>query len=141
MPFFVAAPISTLDPSTAKGADIVIEDRPATEITHSLGKRVAAEGIDVWNPSFDVTPAALIAGIITEKGVVRKTASGISRWASLSPRSPGPTRQRPNFRDRPALSRSAATPCWTTAPPSPRWPRRSAARRPRRVVVEGGGRR
>ena len=76
VPFFVAAPISTLDPSTAKGADIVIEDRPATEITHSLGKRVAAEGIDVWNPSFDVTPAALIAGIITEKGVVRKTASG-----------------------------------------------------------------
>ena len=76
VPFFVAAPLSTLDPSTGKGADIVIEDRPASEITHVLGKRVAADGIDVWNPSFDVTPAALIAGIITEKGVVAKTAGG-----------------------------------------------------------------
>ena len=56
VPFFVAAPLSTLDPSTGKGADIVIEDRPASEITHVLGKRVAADGIDVWNPSFDVTP-------------------------------------------------------------------------------------
>lgn len=48
VPFFVAAPVSTLDPSTAKGGDIVIEDRPATEITHSLGTRVAADGIEVW---------------------------------------------------------------------------------------------
>ena len=61
--------------SAAKGGDIVIEDRPATEITHSLGTRVAADGIDVWNPSFDVTPGTLIAGIITEKGVIGKTAS------------------------------------------------------------------
>ena len=76
VPFFVAAPISTLDPSTERGSDIVIEDRPSTEITHSLGTRVAAEGIDVWNPSFDVTPGELIAGIITEKGVVGKTAAG-----------------------------------------------------------------
>ena len=72
VPFFVAAPISTLDPATKTGADIVIEDRPSAEVTHSLGTRVAAEGVDVWNPSFDVTPAALIAGIITEKGVCAK---------------------------------------------------------------------
>ena len=77
IPFFVAAPISTLDPSTATGGDIVIEDRPAAEITHSLGTRVAAEGIDVWNPSFDVTPGTLITGIITEKGVVRKTLGNV----------------------------------------------------------------
>ena len=77
VPFFVAAPISTLDPSTSTGRDIVIEDRPSTEITHSLGVRVAAEGIDVWNPSFDVTPGELIAGIVTEKGVVSKTAGGV----------------------------------------------------------------
>ena len=76
VPFFVAAPVSTLDPSTKKGDDIVIEDRPAEEITHVRGVRVAADGIGVWNPSFDVTPGSLIAGIITEKGVVQKTSNG-----------------------------------------------------------------
>ena len=76
VPFFVAAPVSTLDPSTKNGDDIVIEDRPAEEITHVRGARVAADGIGVWNPSFDVTPACLIAGIITEKGMVRKNANG-----------------------------------------------------------------
>ena len=76
VPFFVAAPVSTLDPSTKKGGDIVIEDRPAEEITHVRGARVAADGIGVWNPSFDVTPGCLIAGIITEKGVVPKTSNG-----------------------------------------------------------------
>jgi len=75
VPFFVAAPISTLDPATAHGKDIVIEDRPSTEITHSLGVRVAAD-LPVWNPSFDVTPGGLIAGIITEKGVVGKNPAG-----------------------------------------------------------------
>jgi len=76
VPFFVAAPVSTLDPSTKKGGDIVIEDRPAEEITHVRGARVAADGIGVWNPSFDVTPGCLIAGINTEKGVVPKTSNG-----------------------------------------------------------------
>ena len=76
VPFFVAAPSTTLDANTATGADIVIEDRPSTEVTHSLGTRVAAEGIDVWNPSFDVTPGSLIEGIITESGVARKNADG-----------------------------------------------------------------
>jgi len=52
------------------------QDRPATEITHVRGVRVAADGIDVWNPSFDVTPGSLISGIITEKGVVQKTSCG-----------------------------------------------------------------
>ena len=76
VPMFTAAPVTTLDPETATGADIHIEERPADEVTHSLGKRVAAEGIDVWNPSFDVTPAALLSGIITESGVIEKNVKG-----------------------------------------------------------------
>lgn len=52
------------------GSEIVIEERPATEMTHFKGERVAPEGITVWNPAFDVTPAALITGIVTEKGTL-----------------------------------------------------------------------
>ena len=77
VPMFTAAPVTTLDPETATGADIHIEERPGKEVTHSLGRRVAAEGIDVWNPSFDVTPAALLAGVITEHGVIEKNVSGV----------------------------------------------------------------
>ena len=77
VPFFTAAPVTTLDPETATGADIHIEERPGEEVTHSLGKRVAAEGIDVWNPSFDVTPAALLSGIITEHGMIEKNVGGV----------------------------------------------------------------
>jgi 5-methylthioribose kinase len=69
--------VTTLDPATATGSDIHIEERPATEVTHSLGQRIAAEGIDVWNPSFDVTPAALLAGVITEHGVIEKDVRGV----------------------------------------------------------------
>lgn len=77
VPMFTAAPVTTLDPATATGADIHIEERPGMEVTHSLGKRIAAEGIDVWNPSFDVTPAALLSGVITEHGVIEKNVQGI----------------------------------------------------------------
>ena len=74
VPFFVAAPTTTLDALLPSGRGIPIEQRPAEEITHSLGgkgERVAARGVKVWNPSFDVTPADLITGgIITEKGMV-----------------------------------------------------------------------
>ena len=72
VPFFVAAPRTTLDPATPAGSAIVIEQRPAEEVTHHAGQRVAAPGIGVWNPSFDVTPADLIEGIITEAGVLVK---------------------------------------------------------------------
>lgn len=76
VPFFVAAPTTTLDPHMETGAEIVIEERPAEEITHDrAGARVAAEGIDVFNPSFDVVPAALIAGIVTELGLIPKDAA------------------------------------------------------------------
>jgi methylthioribose-1-phosphate isomerase len=69
--FFVAAPVSTLDPRAAAGADIPIEERGAEEVTHLKGQRIAAEGVQVYNPAFDVTPARYIEAIITERGVAR----------------------------------------------------------------------
>ncbi|GAB4820785.1 hypothetical protein N2152v2_007831 [Parachlorella kessleri] len=75
IPFFIAAPTSTIDAELADGSLIPIEQRSPEEVTHFRGQRVAAE-IDVWNPSFDVTPAPLIEGIITEHGLVPRAASG-----------------------------------------------------------------
>ncbi|KAF0221293.1 MAG: methylthioribose-1-phosphate [Geobacteraceae bacterium] len=71
IPFYIAAPISTLDLSIKNGDEIPIEERHSCEVTHLHGFPVAPEGIRVRNPAFDVTPARYIAGIITEKGVVR----------------------------------------------------------------------
>ena len=68
--FYVAAPFTSFDLTLSSGSQIVIEERPAQELTHVQGVQVAPEGIAVWNPGFDVTPAALITGIITEKGVI-----------------------------------------------------------------------
>jgi 5-methylthioribose kinase len=78
VPFFVAAPISTVDLSLKDGSGIPIEERSAKEMTHlpGGGKRVVTEGIEVWNPAFDVCPAPLIAGIITEYGTVWPNSSG-----------------------------------------------------------------
>lgn len=70
VPFYVAAPLSTIDLSTFCGGDIEIEERDAEEVTVVDGQRVAPEGIDVFNPAFDITPAELITAIITEKGIV-----------------------------------------------------------------------
>ncbi len=70
IPFYVAAPSSTFDLSIADGAAIPIEQRDPREITHGFGRQTAPDGINVYNPAFDVTPASLIAGIITEKGVI-----------------------------------------------------------------------
>ncbi len=70
IPFYVAAPASTFDLSIATGADIPIEQRAAEEITHGFGKQTAPEGAVVYNPAFDVTPAELIAAIITDRGVI-----------------------------------------------------------------------
>ncbi|KEZ52670.1 S-methyl-5-thioribose-1-phosphate isomerase [Metabacillus indicus] len=70
IPFYVAAPLSTFDPETGSGDDIPIEERDAEEITHIAGCRVAPEGVQVFNPAFDVTPNELITGIITEEGVL-----------------------------------------------------------------------
>jgi methylthioribose-1-phosphate isomerase len=71
IPFYVAAPSSTFDLSLATGDAIPIEQRDAREVTHGFGTPTAPEGVAVYNPAFDVTPACLIAGIITEKGLIR----------------------------------------------------------------------
>jgi methylthioribose-1-phosphate isomerase len=71
VPFFVAAPISTLDLSLASGDQIPIEQRSAAEVTHVFGHQVAPEGTPVQNPAFDVTPFRYVSAIITEKGVAR----------------------------------------------------------------------
>jgi methylthioribose-1-phosphate isomerase len=71
VPFFVAAPLSTLDLRAASGAAIPIEERAAAEVTHFGGQRVAAEGVQVFNPAFDVTPSRYVAAIVTERGVAR----------------------------------------------------------------------
>ncbi|MEW5761776.1 MAG: S-methyl-5-thioribose-1-phosphate isomerase [Bacillota bacterium] len=69
LPFYVAAPLSTLDMQLACGEEIPIEERPAEEVTHCGGLRIVPEGIEVWNPAFDVTPARLVTAIITDAGV------------------------------------------------------------------------
>ncbi|KKX56976.1 S-methyl-5-thioribose-1-phosphate isomerase [Brevibacillus borstelensis] len=71
IPFYVAAPLSSVDLETPTGADIPIEERPAEEITHGLGKQVAPDGIKVYNPAFDVTPAEYITAIVTETGIFK----------------------------------------------------------------------
>jgi methylthioribose-1-phosphate isomerase len=71
VPFFVAAPTSTIDPRARRGSEIPIEQRPPLEVTHLGGRRIAAEGVEVFNPAFDVTPARYISAIVTERGVAR----------------------------------------------------------------------
>jgi len=71
VPFYVAAPCSTIDPSIASGAEIVIEERDAAEVRRIGPQQTAPEASPVYNPAFDVTPAELIAAIVTERGVFR----------------------------------------------------------------------
>jgi methylthioribose-1-phosphate isomerase len=71
IPFYVAAPCSTIDPSIPSGASIVIEERDAAEVRGVAGRQTAPTASPVFNPAFDVTPAELITAIITERGVVR----------------------------------------------------------------------
>lgn len=71
IPFYVAAPMSTVDLSIPDGTHIPIEERSATEVTHIAGTRICPEGVDVLNPAFDVTPAEYVAAIITEHGILR----------------------------------------------------------------------
>ncbi len=69
LPFYVAAPRSTIDASIPTGDGIPIEQRPSAEIVSALGRRTVADGVPVRNPAFDITPAALITGIITDQGI------------------------------------------------------------------------
>jgi methylthioribose-1-phosphate isomerase len=72
IPFYVAAPLSTIDMAIKDGTQIPIEERDIKEVTHWAGKRIAPAGIRVLNPAFDVTPAKYVTGIITEKGVAQR---------------------------------------------------------------------
>ena len=76
IPFYVAAPLSTIDLAIADGSAIPIEERDPAEVTGFRGVRWAPEGVGVFNPAFDVTPADLITGLITEKGVVTRPDAG-----------------------------------------------------------------
>ena len=71
IPFYVAAPISTVDLATPDGSKIPIEQRDAKEVTHIAGKQMVPDGVEVENPAFDVTPAKYVAAIITERGIAR----------------------------------------------------------------------
>ena len=71
IPFYVAAPLSTIDFECPDGASIPIEERDSREVTHINGTRIAAR-VNVYNPAFDITPNENISAIITEKGVVEK---------------------------------------------------------------------
>ncbi|XAR51074.1 S-methyl-5-thioribose-1-phosphate isomerase [Bertholletia excelsa] len=78
IPFYIAAPLTSIDLSLPSGEEIVIEERSPKELLYArggLGEQVAASGICVWNPAFDVTPAHLISGIITETGVITRGGS------------------------------------------------------------------
>jgi methylthioribose-1-phosphate isomerase len=83
IPFYFVAPTSTVDLSTPSGDLITIEERNPDEVTSFGGRRVAPQGIDVANPAFDVTPARLIAAIVTERGIVRPPfTDGLRRVAT-----------------------------------------------------------
>src|ERR1700724_3196281 len=71
IPFYVAAPFSTIDLATPDGSKIPIEQRNSKEVTHIAGKQMVPDGVLVENPAFDVTPAKYVAAIITEKGIAR----------------------------------------------------------------------
>jgi methylthioribose-1-phosphate isomerase len=71
LPFYVAAPVSTIDLRTPSGDAIPIEERAADEVTHHGGRRMAPEGVVVRNPAFDVTPHRYVTAIVTERGIAR----------------------------------------------------------------------
>ena len=94
IPFYVCAPTSSIDPATPDGASIEIEERPADEVLEFRGIRIAPPGTEVRNPSFDITPAELMTGIVTEEGVVpppfaagltAAIAAANARWAPSRP--------------------------------------------------------
>jgi methylthioribose-1-phosphate isomerase len=79
IPFYVAAPSSTFDLAIENGDAIAIEERDSREVTHGFGRQTAPNGIAVYNPAFDVTPAELIHAIVTEKGIIRPVAEAAIR--------------------------------------------------------------
>jgi len=81
IPFYVAAPTTTIDMSLDSGAEILIEERSQEEVTHIRGKAIAPVGVAAANPAFDVTPHDYITAIVTERGIIRKPDKG--RMANL----------------------------------------------------------
>jgi len=80
IPFYVAAPSSTFDLALADGSGIPIEERDGDEVRRGMGRLTAPRGVGVWNPAFDVPPAGLVTGIVTERGVIeRPTAARVRR--------------------------------------------------------------
>ena len=83
VPFYVVAPLSTLDPECPDGAAIPIEERAPGEVTHPLGQQAAPENVRVFNPAFDVTPAELVSALVSERGVVHAPdAERLRDWLS-----------------------------------------------------------
>jgi methylthioribose-1-phosphate isomerase len=86
LPFYVAAPVSTIDLETPTGASIVVEERERDEVASFMGVPSAPEGTEIANPAFDVTPAALITALVTDRGVASPpTESAIRAMASKQP--------------------------------------------------------
>jgi len=85
VPFYVAAPTSTVDMSLRSGAAIEIEERNTTEVTSIAGIRVAAECPEVRNPAFDVTPHRLVTAIVTERGILRSPFTRGLKGVAASP--------------------------------------------------------
>ena len=83
IPFYCAAPWSTIDTATATGDAIPIEERSAKEVTHHGGKQLTPNGVGICNPAFDVTPAKYVTAIITERGVLRAPYSESLREMEL----------------------------------------------------------
>jgi len=99
IPFYVACPTSTLDLSVATGSEIPIEQRGAEEVSCGLGRRTVPEGVRVYNPAFDVTPARMVTAIITERGVVRPPfEQGIAAMAVASADQPQNGAEQPRQR-------------------------------------------
>jgi len=91
VPLLVAAPVSTLDPETPTGGDVPIECRAGGELLELAGQAVAPPDTEAWNPVFDITPARLVAALVTERGVLeRPDADGIRRLLAVRPQSAAP---------------------------------------------------
>ena len=80
IPFYVAAPLSTVDFETPDGSGIPIEQRDGKEVTHIAGRQMVPDGVEVENPAFDVTPAKYVTAIVTEKGIARAPYEESLRW-------------------------------------------------------------
>jgi len=109
IPFYVAAPMSTVDLRCPTGEQIPIEERPLREVTHILGQPIAPSGVRAVNPAFDVTPASLVTAIVTDRGIARPPYTrSLVRLArldaeparALGPRSPRPARPLGTLRPR-----------------------------------------